>query len=115
MELRGLATWGEFRFSAPRERWRVDVRKLWGVVPVGTNQQIAFPQRLWLAFGEADLERLIATGQSKETPVLRWLPRALAIGVSSIDEYERVERQESRDWESSEDEPSAVSGLDHEP
>ena len=99
MQLRDLSMCDEFRFSAPRERWKVEVRKLWGVIPAGTKLQIAFPQRLWLAFGEADLELLIATGQSKETPVLRWLPRALSVGARPVDDHERLEQQESRDWD----------------
>lgn len=111
MQFHDRAMWGEFRFSEPHERWKVDVRELWGVIPIGTTVQIAFPQRLWLAFGEADLERLIATGQSKDTPVLRWLPRALSVGLHALDDRERFERQESRDWEAVEDGGELASGV----
>jgi hypothetical protein len=51
--------------------------------------QIGFPQRLRLAFQEAELEKLIAVGQARETPVLRGLSRALSVGP---------EAQQSRDW-----------------
>jgi ribonuclease D len=88
MQAQGLHAWGDFSFSAPRERWKVDVR----AIADGTIRepiQIAFPQRLRLAFGESELEQLIAAGVTKEVPVLRWLPRALSVGP---------EAQQSRDW-----------------
>ena len=101
MQLHGLPTWGEFRFSEPHERWKVDARALMGVIPADTALQIAFPQRLWLAFREEDLENLIAAGQSREVSVLRWLPRALSVGSDA---------QESRDWEAIEDGSEQVLG-----
>ena len=93
MQRRGLAEWGEFYFSEPSVSWRVDARALKGMVP-GPALQVAFPQRLWLAFQEQEFQSLIDAGQSQETPVLRWLPRALSVGPQA---------QESRDWEDSEE------------
>jgi ribonuclease D len=90
MQAQSLEEWGDFRFSAPRERWKVDLRALGGVLSAHQAVQIAFPHRLWLAFQEPDLERLIAAGQSKQTPVLRWIPRALSVGPDA---------QQSRDWD----------------
>jgi hypothetical protein len=40
-------------------------------------------------FSTLDLDTLIAAGQSNRTPVLRWIPRALSVGL---------EAQQSRDW-----------------
>ena len=79
----------DFRFSTPRERWKVDVRALQGVVVTNEPIQIPFPQRLRLAFPESDIETLIAAGQSKQSAVLRWLPRAVSVGLDA---------QLSRDW-----------------
>jgi hypothetical protein len=90
MQVQSLLVWGDFRFSAPRERWKADLRALGGVLLTQQAIQIAFPHRLWLAFQESDLERLIAAGRSNQTPVLRWIPRALSVGVDA---------QQSRDWE----------------
>jgi hypothetical protein len=90
MQDQSLEEWGDFRFSTPRERWKVDLRALGGVLSAHQEIQIAFPHRLWLAFQEPDLETLIAAGQSRQTPVLRWTPRALSVGLDA---------QQSRDWE----------------
>jgi ribonuclease D len=89
LRFRGFEHWEDFRFSTPRERWKVDVRALQGVV--GTNEpiQIPFPQRLRLAFGDSEIETLIAAGRSKQSAVLRWLSRAYSVGVDA---------QLSRDW-----------------
>jgi hypothetical protein len=89
MQSQNLLAWGDFRFSPPRERWKADLRALGGVLLTQQVIQIAFPHRLWLAFQESELESLIAAGQSNQTPVLRWLPRALSIGLDA---------QQSRDW-----------------
>jgi ribonuclease D len=90
MEVRSLAAWDDFRFSPSGERWKVDLRALGGVLLTHQAIQITFPQRLWLAFRESDLQRLIAAGQSKQTSVLRWLPRAVSVGHDA---------QQSRDWD----------------
>jgi hypothetical protein len=87
---RWMQAWGDFRFSTPRERWKADLRALGGVLLTHQAIQIAFPHRLWLAFDESNLERLIAAGRSNQTPVLRWIPRALSVGIDA---------QQSRDWE----------------
>jgi ribonuclease D len=89
MRAQGLDQWEGFRFSSPREAWKVDLRAFRGVLPTEESIQVAFPQRLRLAFQDADLERLIAVGRSRETPVLRWLPRTLSVGLDA---------QQSRDW-----------------
>jgi hypothetical protein len=99
MEARSLAVWEDFRFSPSGERWKVDLRALGGVLLTDQAIQIAFPQHLWLAFQESDLQRLIEAGQSKQTSVLRWLPRALSVGYNA---------QQSRDWEAVE--PSVGGG-----
>ena len=39
--------------------------------------QIAFPQRLWLAFDETALQLLVDAGEARKTPILRWLLRPL--------------------------------------
>jgi hypothetical protein len=89
MRAQGLKQWEDFRLSSPRETWRVDLRAFRGVLLTEEPIQIAFPQRLRLAFQDADLERLLAVGRSRETPVLRWLPRALSVGLDA---------QQSRYW-----------------
>jgi hypothetical protein len=90
MQAQSLLAWGDFRFSAPRERWKADLRALGGVLLTHQAIQIAFPHRLWLAFQESDLKILITAGRPNQTPVLRWIPRALSVGVDA---------QQSRDWE----------------
>jgi hypothetical protein len=102
MMLRGLAAWGDFRFSAPKERWTVDARALSALIPHGTDAQIAFPKRLQLAFQDEELESLVAAGESRQTPVLRWLSRALSVGPQA---------QESRDWESDDDDGTESTAL----
>jgi 3'-5' exonuclease len=89
LRFQGLEHWEDFRFSTPRERWKVDVRALQGVVLTDDPIQIPFPQRLRLAFGESEIETLIAAGRSKQSAVLRWLPRAFSVGPDA---------QLSRDW-----------------
>jgi ribonuclease D len=89
LRFQGLENWEDFRFSTPRERWKVDVRALQGVGATNEPIQIPFPQRLRLAFAESDIETLIAAGRSKQSAVLRWLPRAFSVGVDA---------QLSRDW-----------------
>jgi ribonuclease D len=84
-----LEHWEGFRFSTPRERWKVDVRALQGLVMANEPIQIPFPQRLRLAFGDSEIEALIAAGRSKQSAVLRWLSRASSVGVDA---------QLSRDW-----------------
>jgi len=78
LRFQGLEQWQDFRFSSPRERWKVDVRALQGVLLTNEPIQIPFPQRLRLAFGDSDIETLIAAGRSRQGAVLRWLPRALS-------------------------------------
>ena len=90
MYAQNLLAWGDFRFSTPRERWKADLRVLGGVPLSNEGIQIAFPHRLWLAFEDSDLERLIVAGQSNQTAVLRWIPRALSVSADA---------QQSRDWE----------------
>ena len=85
-----LLEWGDFRFSSPREQWKVDLRSLGDVLLANSAVQIGFPQRLWLAFEEPDLDALIAAGQSKQIPVLRWVSHAVSVGL---------EAQQSRDWD----------------
>ena len=87
MRVHGLEQWEDFCFGAARERWRVNVRALEGVMSDQNPIQIPFPQRLRLAFEDSDLERLIAAGRSRKTAVLRWLSRARS-----------VDAQQSRDW-----------------
>jgi len=75
-------------FNAPR-KMESRCARLAGVVVTNEPIQIPFPQRLRLAFPESDIETLIAAGQSKQSAVLRWLPRAFSVGVDA---------QLSRDW-----------------
>jgi hypothetical protein len=89
LRFQGLEHWEDFRFSTPRERWKVDVRALQGIVATNEPIQIPFPQRLRLAFAESDIETLIAAGRSRQSVVLRWLPRAFSVGLDA---------QLSRDW-----------------
>jgi hypothetical protein len=89
LRFQGLEHWEDFRFSTPRERWKVDVRALQGVVLTNEPIQIPFPQRLRLAFADSDIETLIAAGRSKQSAVLRWLPRGFSVGLDA---------QLSRDW-----------------
>ena len=67
----------------------LDARVLHAILTSGSRLTIPFPQRLWLAFGEMELQKLIQMGESKEVPVLRWLPAALPVGPLA---------QQSRDW-----------------
>jgi ribonuclease D len=107
MQAQSLGTWGDFSFSAPRERWKVDLHRLADVF-MREAVQITFPQRLWLAFNESELERLIATGATKQTAVLRWLRRSPSFDLEvqrahSFDEVQEApffdpEVQQSRDW-----------------
>jgi hypothetical protein len=80
MRAQSLDRWEDFGFSTPHEAWKVDLRAFRGVLLTERPIQIAFPQRLRLAFQDADLERLIAVGRSREMP---WLPRALSIGLDA--------------------------------
>ena len=89
LRLHELEQWEAFRFSTPRERWKIDVRALQGVFVTNEPIQIPFPQRLRLAFPESDVEALIAAGQTKQSAVLRWLQRAYSVGLDA---------QLSRDW-----------------
>jgi hypothetical protein len=89
LRFQGLEHWEDFRFSTRRERWKVDVRALRGVAMTNEPIQIPFPQRLRLAFGDSEIETLIAAGRSKQSAVLRWLSRASSVGVDA---------QLSRDW-----------------
>jgi hypothetical protein len=84
-----LQTWGEFTFSKPQERWRVELRALNGLLGGSEPIEVRFPTRLWLAFGEAELTQLLAAGQARQSAVLRWLPRAMPFGF---------EAQQSRYW-----------------
>src|SRR5262249_6722628 len=90
MDVNSVSAWGEFRFSAPSERWKIDLHTLGSILVVDQEIQVGFPLRLWLAFEESELKKLIAEGRSRQIPVLRWLPRALSIGFDV---------QQSRDWE----------------
>jgi hypothetical protein len=89
LRFQGKEHWEDFRFSTPRERWKVDVRALQGVVLTNEPIHIPFPQRLRLAFSDSDIETLIAAGRSRQSAVLRWLPRAFSVGPDA---------QLSRDW-----------------
>jgi hypothetical protein len=89
MRAEAVEEWEGFGFSRPRESWKVDLRGLHVMLPIEQPVQIGFPQRLRLAFEEAELEKLIAVGQAREKPVLRWLSRGLSVGP---------EAQQSRDW-----------------
>src|SRR5258707_2859045 len=89
MRAQVLDQWQGWRLSGAREACKVDLHAFRGVLPTEESIQVAFPQRLRLAFQDADLERLIAVGRSRETPVLRWLPRTLSVGLDA---------QQSRDW-----------------
>jgi hypothetical protein len=89
LRFQGLEHWEDFRFSTRRERWKVEVRALQGVVLTNEPIQIPFPQRLRLAFADSDIETLIAAGRSKQSAVLRWLPRGFSVGLDA---------QLSRDW-----------------
>jgi hypothetical protein len=89
LRFQGLEHWEDFRFSTARERWKIDVRALQGVVLATEPIQIPFPQRLRLAFADAAIETLIAAGRSRQSAVLRWLRRASSVGVDA---------QLSRDW-----------------
>jgi hypothetical protein len=53
LRFQGLEHWEDFRFSTPREGWKVDVRALQGVVLTNEPIQIPFPQRLRLAFADS--------------------------------------------------------------
>jgi hypothetical protein len=79
----GLDRWAEFRFSTPRESWKVDVRALQNVAATTGPIQIPFPQRLRLAFADSEIEALIAAGRSKQSPVLRWLQRTSSVGLDA--------------------------------
>jgi ribonuclease D len=87
-----LSEWEGFSFSDPSERWKLDVRALQKTPLAKTPIQIPFPQRLRLAFTEADIDPLIAAGQSKQSAVLRWLPKGLSV---------RLDAQLSREWHES--------------
>jgi hypothetical protein len=63
LRFEGLEQWEDFRFSTPRERWKVDVRALQGAPLANEPIQIPFPQRLRLAFADSDIETLIAAGR----------------------------------------------------
>jgi ribonuclease D len=89
LRFRGLEQWEDFRFSTRRERWKVDVRALQGVVLTEEPIQIPFPQRLRLAFADPEIQTLIAAGRSRQSAVLRWLQRAFSVGLDA---------QLSRDW-----------------
>ena len=89
LRFEGLEQWEDFKFSTPRERWKVDVRALQGVLLTNEPIQIPFPQRLRLAFADSDIETLIAAGRSRQSAVLRWLARAVSVGLDA---------QLSRDW-----------------
>jgi hypothetical protein len=89
LQFEGLEQWEDFRFSTPSERWKLDVRALRETPLAKQPIQIPFPQRLRLAFAESDIETLIAAGRSKQSAVLRWLPRAFSVGLDA---------QLSRDW-----------------
>jgi ribonuclease D len=89
LKAQDLTTWGEFAFSEPRERWRVELRALKGLLATSEPIEVPFPTRLWLAFSEAELAQIFAAGQSRQSPVLRWLPRAMPFGF---------EAQQSRYW-----------------
>lgn len=65
LKLHGLMAWGEFRFSKPRERWKAQAADLGRIIPRDTTAQIAFPHRLWLAFGEQELSSLLAAGSRR--------------------------------------------------
>lgn len=84
-----LEQWEDFKFSTPRERWKVDPRALQGAFVTSEPIQVPFAQRLRLAFGAPDIEALIAAGRSKHAAVLRWLQRAYSVGLDA---------QLSRDW-----------------
>ncbi len=89
LRFQGMEQWEDFKFSTPRERWKVDVRALQRAFVTNEPIQVPFAQRLRLAFAESDIEALIATGRSKQAAVLRWLQRAYSVGLDA---------QLSRDW-----------------
>ena len=89
LKAQDLTTWGEFAFSEPRERWRVELRALKGLLATSEPIEVPFPTRLWLAFSEAELAQIFAAGHFRQSPVLRWLPRAMPFGF---------EAQQSRYW-----------------
>jgi hypothetical protein len=89
LRFQGLEQWEDFKFSTPRERWKVDLRALQGAFVTNEPIQVPFAQRLRLAFAEPDIEALIAAGRSKQAAVLRWLQRAYSVGLDA---------QLSRDW-----------------
>jgi hypothetical protein len=91
LRYQGGERWEDFQFSTPRERWKVDVRALRGVVLANEPIQIPFPQRLRLAFADSDIETLVAAGRSKQTAVLRWLSRAHSVGPDAQLSRERHE------------------------
>jgi hypothetical protein len=97
LRFRELEEWKDFRFSAPYERWKVDVRALRSVLRTNKSIQIPFPERIRLAFAESDIETLISAGRSRKVAVLRWLPRASSVGLDahSVD----LDAQQSRDWD----------------
>jgi hypothetical protein len=84
LQFRELEQWRDFQFSTtPRERWKVDVRALQGVLLTNEPIQIPFSQRLRLAFSDSDIQTLIAAGRSEPSPFLRWLPRAFSVGLDA--------------------------------
>jgi hypothetical protein len=60
LRFQGLEQWEDFKFSTPRERWKVDPRALQGAFVTNEPIQVPFAQRLRLAFAEPDIEALIA-------------------------------------------------------
>lgn len=75
-----LDGWGEFRFSAPRERWAADVRDLAGLLPPEPCEQ-GLPLRFMLAFPPAALAEL--SPRVSHGSILMWRqPRADEVQLS---------------------------------
>lgn len=83
-----MDAWGDFRFSAPEERWSADLRDLGAVAEAAPDYVMAVPQRFRLAFGGGTLERMRCT--DRVTPVVTWRERAADDPL--------IEVQETRDW-----------------
>ena len=84
LRFQGLEHWEDFKFSSTLRE--VESRRARLARRSTTNEpiQITFPQRLRLAFGDSEIETLIAAGRSKQSAVLRWLPRARSVGVDAL-------------------------------
>jgi hypothetical protein len=93
LELESRDQLGQFRFSPPRQHWRIDLPDLHGHVIPETAVMVRVPQELWLAFSPRQLQELADSGKNKEIPVIRWRHHAVMVGP---------EAQEGRDWSGTE-------------